>query len=302
MSVTINNHYNPCFWTAFWNTSYLNQKRANKKPNKKPREQEIYSLNLKSGKLLPSKTQNVFYQKKANLASINQKEGLDYCKRTSTEMYDNIKSYYEEHPESSYFIDFENHFTAYENLYKDHLENVITKQKIETIEEKTILSFFILIQIIRNHNHLKMAKNYFSINNQAYFEVLLDMRHTLSNSDRLMNLISPFVSSAWKLYKVNNEKFPLSDNPVLIRPFHILLPLAPDLLLEINLKRKVPDNKICSLRKGISFFLYKEFKKRTIKNSSIEIVFGNRDLLEKWQKSKLFKKHQEHIINSDVID
>ena len=98
MGITKKNHYNPCFWTAFWNPEYLDASRSGETLDTKPREQVIYSLNLKSNKILRLKTENIFFDKGAGLATITRDNALDYCKRAFPNEYKGLKKYYDEHP------------------------------------------------------------------------------------------------------------------------------------------------------------------------------------------------------------
>lgn len=294
MNLTKKNHYNPCFWTAFWNNEYLLGKRKGCNDLSKPRDVQIYSLNLKSNKIVQLKTENVFFEKGAGLAELTKENILDYCQRAFPDQHQGLSKYYEQNPEDL-ILDFENHFTEIENSYRPILEKVIVNSKIEDITDKTFLSFFVFFQIIRNHNELKFASQFFQRKNMAKFEMLLELKHTISDPKILLKLILPYLSSKWILYKLKENKFPLSDNPVLIRPLHILLPLAPDLLLEIDLKKTVNENSICVTHKGISYFKYKELKKRTIENSSREIVYGDSGILLKIMKSNNYNRHLQNI-------
>lgn len=293
-TLTDKNHYNPCFWTAYWNSSYLQSLRNGEKVKSKAREQEIFSLNLRSDKIIKTKTKNVFFEKGAGFAAITKEDDLNYCKRAFPEKFNELQRYYEENSED-HFIDFENHFTGIENLYRPFLEQVICKKNIETIEEKTFLSFFIYTQIARNHNHWSAAVSIFEKNEMAKFEMFLDFRYSIADHQRLQKLIYPFVFSCWKLYRTKEEIFPISDNPVLIRPLHIYIPLAPDLLLEIDLKVSASEVEVCKALDVISPDQYSELEKRTIENSSREIIFGKKKLLEDWQKSTLFRDHLKKL-------
>ncbi len=294
MNLTKKNHYNPCFWTAFWNNEYLEGKRKGFNNLTKPRDVQICSLNLKSNKIILQKTENVFFDKGAGLADLTKENALDYCQRALPEQYDELKKYYDKNPEDLY-LDFENHFTGMENCVNPSLEKVIINRKIEDIKDKTFISFFIFFQIIRNHNELNFATHFFQTRNLAKFEMFLEMKHAFSDQKMLLKLIFPFLSSKWILYKLKENKLPLSDNPTLIRPFQIFLPLAPDLLLEIDLKKKVNEKNICVTQKGITYFQYKELKKRTIENSSREIVSGDSGILLKIMKSKNYNRHLQNI-------
>lgn len=293
-SITEKNHYNPCFWTACWNSAYLSSLRKSDTIRGRPRDEEVFNLNLKSNKIIKCKTKNVFYEKRAGIAEIKKEDALDYCNRAFPNEYDGLRSHYEEHPKD-HFLDFENHFTCIEDLYKPYLENVIVRRAIESIQEKTFLSYFIFTQIFRNHNHWLEAVSVFEQNKMAKFEMILGFKQDLTNRDSLIRLISPYLLSTWKLYRTKENKFPLSDNPVLIRPLHIFLPLAPDLLLEVELNKKTSLEEICSHFEEVPSNVYEEVIRRTIENSSREIVFGKKELLEDLQKNEIVKQHLKNI-------
>ena len=297
MTITKRNHYNPCFWTAYWNYEYFNNKIEKKDIYQKPREQLVYSLNLKSNEIIIQKTEKVFFEKGAGLADLSKDDVLKYCQKNQPEKYEEMVEYFEKEP-SAVLIDFENHFTEFENLYKSVLENTIIHASIPDISIKTSLSYFLLIQLIRNHYTLNQTISQYEFLGKAKFEVFMDIKNAVSDSDHLLKLIMPFLSSKWTLYKTRRYKFPLSYNPVLIRPFHIMIALAPNLMLEIDLKQKVSVEEICEHKDIMPFHKYAEFKKRTIENSSREIIFGNDQLLLIWKKTKTYKDHLSRIKNA----
>lgn len=294
MGITEKNHYNPCFWTAYWNFDYLSSKRKGELKKDKSREQQIFSLNLKSNKILQQKTQNAFVDKGAGLAVITKEDALDFCKRLYPDSYQELYEYYKTNP-NELTLDFENHFTGIENQYKAYLERAIIMESINSIEDKLFISFFLVTQLLRNHNHLKETIFLFENNGQKKFEMFINLKHALSNPNELMKWVEPFLFSKWKLYKTSGFKLPLSDNPVLMRPYHVFLPLAPDLLLEIDLKKKVTETNICTTSKGLPWWKYFKFRKRTIENSSREIIYGEENLLLKWQSSRYYKKHLKKL-------
>ena len=295
MSVTKKSHYNPCFWTAYWNLNYLQLKREETKTSSKPREVEIFCLNVKGNKILKLKTKNVFFVKGAGIADLSQENALDYSKREVPEVYDELKAYYEKHP-GSLILDFENHFSDFEDSYKSSLEKVITRRVIKTIEDKTLLSFFILIQTLRNHRNQSLILSVFDVESMAKLESFIALKNMISNPHRLRMQLHPLLYSEWKLYNTEIRKFPLPDNPVLINPLHILVPLAPDMLLEVNMKEKADlEGRVCTVYDSIPQFVYKDFKRRAIRNANLELISGDRAQLERWQKSKTYKRHIEQL-------
>jgi hypothetical protein len=297
MNITKKNHYNPCFWTAYWNYEYYSQKLKNIEIKQKAREQKVVTLNLKSDIIIIQKTGQIFFEKNAGIADLFKDNILRFCQRSFPQKYDNLVQYFDKEPDNA-IIDFENHFTEYENLYKSELEKTIITASIPNISVKTSLSFFLLTQLIRNHYSFNQIISLYESQVKSKFEFFIDIHNNFSNRDQLLKLLWPFLSSKWVLYKTSSYKFPLSDNPLLIRPFHIMIALAPDLMLEIDLKEKFGIEMICEYKDRISFHKYEEFKKRTIENSSKEIIFGNEQLLLILQKSKTYKNHLSKIENA----
>lgn len=246
-------------------------------------------LNLRSNKILCQKTDNVFFEKKAGIATITKEEALEYCRRFLPDQYEDLRIYYDKDP-SDLIIDFENHFTGLEDSYKESLEDAIINQRISNIVHKTEISFFIAFQLLRNHTSLQQAEEYYKQQNLAKFVVFLDLKHTLSDTHKLGSLILPYVSSRWTLYLSKKMILPLSDNPVLYRPKHILIPISPDVLLEIETDKKVNPSRLCRVKRGIPKGLVGEVIQRTIENSSRELASCNEDSLVKIQKSETYQR------------
>ncbi|MDQ3190672.1 MAG: DUF4238 domain-containing protein [Bacteroidota bacterium] len=290
MNLTIKNHYIPCFWTAFWNPDYLNSKRNGNNAIDSPREIKIFALNLKSNKIIEQKTKKVFFEKGAGIDNLTKEDLYAAHKRAYPEKYKVENNYFEKYP-SGLTFDFESHFTSFEESYKTTLEKAIVNCKIENIIDKFSISMFVFFQTKMNHNSFNKMESLYKSKNLTKLEMFLHLKQTLSQPETLKEITDPFLKAEWSLYKTKKEIFPMSDNPVLFRPKHVFLPLAPDLLLEINLNNSVSPDNICTNYEHLPFFKYREFKKRTIENSSREIVFGKQNLLKNWQNSDTYKRH-----------
>ena len=81
LNLTKKNHYNPCFWTAFWNDKYLVGKRKGYDDMLKPRDVQIFTLNLRVIKYFNRKQRMSFLkkvqvwltsQKKAHLITVKE--------------------------------------------------------------------------------------------------------------------------------------------------------------------------------------------------------------------------------------
>lgn len=77
MEITKRTHYNPCFWTAYWNPDYYQSAIQGLKVGQKPRDQMVYSLNIKANKILRTKVKSVHYEKNLGVAEITYEEALE---------------------------------------------------------------------------------------------------------------------------------------------------------------------------------------------------------------------------------
>jgi hypothetical protein len=295
--LTIRTHFNPCFWTCNWNFDYLKRKRINPNLNENARKKEIFVLNLKSDKIYTDITQNVFYKKKLGLAKITKEGALDFTRRNFPKELESIKNRYDK-DDSEMTLDFEIFFTLMEESYKVHLEELIINDKPITDTEKAHLTFFILFQALRNPNSLDDMTELYKANGIEKFELLVSIKHRISNLIGLAELTAPFAVPTWNIYKLEKNTFPLSDNPVLARNGHLMVAISPNIMLELDLKEKCMKVNPVYIKTKISYFKKREFIKRTIENSSREIIFGEEKFLQKIKKSKTYKKQLELIKNA----
>ena len=295
MNLTKKTHHNPCFWTAFWNFEYLTQQRKKNSTPERPREILINVLNLSINKILVDKTKNVFYKKHIGLADLTQKGVTEYTKRNHPDQLESIENYYE-NDKSELILDFENHFTLMEDSYKKHLFELILSESI-TIETKTYISFFIFFQLIRNPLSLENFIKKFKREKMEKFEFFIYLTEILKDPNRFGNLISAIFVPNWKIYIVSSNIFPLSDNPVLIRNNHLMVAVAPNIMIEIDMTEKTKEINEPKITRKISKSKYREFINRTIRNSSKEIIFGDFELLNEIKNSRRYKNHLKEIKN-----
>ena len=91
--------------------------------------------------------------------------------------------------------------------------------------------------------------------------------------------------------------FPLTDSPILVELHSVMGALSPRLLLEID-RRDHTNETGCCTANFIRPEKLDESRRRTIENTHREIIFGNRLLLEQWQRSAEFARQHELIVNS----
>src|SRR5690606_9834400 len=242
----------------------------------------ILYLNLKGNKILNGKTEKVFIEKFGGLAILDTDN--DYEKIKSNFIFHN-NSDESSNQSDLLLLDFENHFTEYENISRPAIERTILSKKIKNIEDKTFLAQFFLFQEIRNPLILNSRYNFLLKNGKNKVDLLLEVRDFFTNKRKLENILIPLVFCKWIVYSLEDYKFPLPDKPILYNKNNILVPLAPDILIEIQLNKKTED--IALYKNKISFFKYLKFSNRLIKNVSGEVV-GDEYLLNKFKKRMKF--------------
>lgn len=285
MVLTKKNHFNPCFWTVYWNFDYIKSKRENKEFSITARDQKVFSLNLRSDKILNPKTEDIFFEKKAGLATITVDAALDFTLRNFPESYDEIKA----SSTGNLTIDFEDHFSKMEEAYRPALEKLILSDIDIDIEEKVHIAHFMIYQILRNPTTFNAMEMFFKNQRMEKFEMLYQLKHQLSNANYMKQLIVPLVAPNWTIYRLKKNVFPLSDCPLLSKKFSLMFVIAPDIMIEIDMKKQPTEILLCNIKKRISYFKYLDFLRRTINGSSREIIFGDKKLLEKIKRKRSYK-------------
>jgi hypothetical protein len=211
------------------------------------------------------------------LADLNKDEIIDYCKRNDIE-------YDENETDGDFVLDFENHFTMMDTSIEPILKKIITSSEIETLEEKAFLGWFIYTLQLRNHVTFNKTLDTFDLFNRPKFELFLNLKWTLQDADLMMRLVSPILMATWTLYKSKEFKFPICDNPILMYgKSNFYLPISPKLLLKVDLRKPINVNTApaCHHKSLPYFFVYSDFIERTIRSAKREIIFPERQLLER---------------------
>ncbi len=174
------------------------------------------------------------------------------------------------------------------------LLNVIKHQGITSLSDKQLLAYCLFTQWHRSHAVMKSGFEDLKekgIGEFAYF-VLLHWR--LSDENYVNTQLKPWLYSNWKFYRTASDTFPLSDSAVLANRKSIMVALSPRLLLEIPLEF-TPSSNGWSYLDGVDEGKLDEFRQRTIGNTFREIIFGDKALLEDWQRTKEFKTRVDTI-------
>jgi len=155
MNLTNRNHSNPCFWTAFWNRTYLANAIAGSPVSLRAREQTVFSLNVRADKILETSVDDVHFDKGIGIAEITPDAMKRFCKRFFPEKYDTFVKNMEGHPETL-LMPFEQVLDSLEKspAYQTLLA-VATKENIENRDEIAYLSAFVTFQHLRSHALLR---------------------------------------------------------------------------------------------------------------------------------------------------
>lgn len=137
-------HYNPCFWTAHWNSSYYASSLSGDLKGISARKQAVFALNVKSGKVISSSVERVHFDKTPGMAEISRDASERFCAKYHPEK---IEEFRQRNRDANYpvAINPEQLFGIMESLpcYQTLLD-VIRRQNITTREEKV---FSLLLSI-----------------------------------------------------------------------------------------------------------------------------------------------------------
>jgi hypothetical protein len=294
MGLTKRNHYNPCFWTAFWNPTYYDNYVHDSGVILVPREQVVYALNVKSDKIVSNSVENVHYDKNFGVAEISFETAKEFCKRHHPNEYEEFcrKSTEDEYP---IFIDFEDFLIRLEETppYRV-LCDVIKRQDLISAEEKAFLASFVFLQLLRSHAIMNSALEWNAKIGIEKFEYFVLLKWFLSNPDILYPPIAYLALAEWTLYRTYQDSFPLTDSCILVQPQSIMVALSPKFLLEITPQVQSSDA-IWHTKNGIDKNKLVEFRRRTIGNTFREIIFSDKEILKRWQIKQEFMQRVEAI-------
>jgi hypothetical protein len=289
MNLAKRNHYNPCLWTAHWNQHYYQCAIAGAADSLSARQQRVFALSVKSGKIFEVAVENIHFDKHLGIAEISREQAEGFARRHHPDRYE---QFVRDNQSAPYpvAIDFEQILVALENgpPYKVLL-NVIKRQDLASPEEKAFLSAFVLLQLLRSHAIMNSTLEWHRELGMSKFEHFITLKWTLSNPDTLLAALTPLVMSHWTLFAAPAHTFPLCDSPILVKPGSIMVALSPTLLLEI-LTRVPAGPHQWRIDDGMPSRKFAEYRVRTIGNTFREIIFGTRDILEEWRATTAFEK------------
>ena len=296
--LTNNNHYNPCFWTAYWNELYYETALKEENTLLKPRDQKIFSLNFYADKIFPSKMEKVHFDKNIGVAEITPESMKRFCARWAPLELEKFSDDLKNHPENL-IIDFEDILTGIEQKCGyDSLIQFVKTEKIESVQHKGFLSCLFVYHALRSYEMMNAMINNFQNIGVDKWEYFWLLKNAWGNSLILARAVTPIAFSQWIIYRTDKHKFPLCDSPVMVNQASVMVVLSPRLLLEITLNVKSPED-IWKIKDGISSSKYREFRRRSIQNSFREIIFHDESELQCWRKTKEYKSRVSLIRNKN---
>jgi hypothetical protein len=294
MNVTKRNHYNPCFWTAFWNRDYYDASLHGSPSRLIPREQVVYALNVKSGSIRDAKVDDVHFDKNLGFAEITFESAKKFCKRHHPDKYDDFcrNSRNDQYP---VYIDFEDILSKFEDLppYRILLD-VVKRQDLTSRDEKAFLASFIYLQWLRSHAIMNAAIEWGLAHDVEKFEHFVLLKWALSTPEFLYAPVAQLVSLHWTFYRTDEDTFPLTDSPILMHEKSVVIALSPRLLLKLTPGTQADEDTWYAVN-HIQKSKIEEFRRLTIENTFREIIFSDRNLLERWKNSAEFQRRAATI-------
>lgn len=297
MNFTRRNHYNPCFWTAYWNPTYFERAISGRADGLRVRDQRVFALNIKSGNIYETAVENLHYDKDLGVAEITPGDAKDFCKRNFPDQYEQFCHDMKDHPETVY-LDFEDILTGLEQTPAyTTLRDVITKQHIRAPMEKAFLAGFVIVHWLRSHAMMNAMIELWNELGMKKFEYFWMLKHSIGNTEYLFSLVMAIAPFHWHYYRVNRDTFPLNDSPILIQPNSVMVTLSPRMLLEIDRTRRQPETAI-SYSNYITPEKLEQFRRRTIANTFREVIFGHKPVLEQWRDSREFEQRRQLLADA----
>ncbi len=286
---TKRNHYNPCFWTALWNLEYFSLFLQGSEASQPSREQLVWALSAKAGRIYQTKTSAVHYDKDLGVAEITPESMRKLLQRKGPEKHPEVLDYLEGQPESLY-VDFEDILKAIEKTeaYMT-LMSTARSGRIPSFQEKCFLAGFIVYQALRSHEMmLSMLESAGNLGIEKW-EYFVKLKGAWSAVSFLAPAVADLSLARWTLYRSQENRFPLCDSPIMIEVESIMAVLSPRLLLEVDRLTPAGDE-LCRTRDGISGKKRSEFRQRAIANTYKEVIFSDQEELERWRASPEFTR------------
>jgi hypothetical protein len=287
--LTKRNHSNPCFWTAYWDTTYYESRVAGRDPETEARRTPVFALNVKANKIIPTVVDDVHFDKGMGQDTISPEAMRGFCKRHFPDQYEKFCQDIADRPESL-GIDFESVFSGLEGTPAyTTLQTVIRQGDLAGPWDKANIACFIVMQQIRSHAILTSNIEAFRLIGIEKWEYLWMLKRCIGNPDSLLRLVSPVANAQWIIHCTDSHTFPLPDTPVLVNSGRMMVALSPRMLVEVNLGVRTSEEQWIT-RRGIHKSKLREYRRRAISNTFKELIFHDQEVLHCWQETPEFRK------------
>jgi hypothetical protein len=283
-SFTKRNHYNPCFWTALWNQEYYRQYCSDAGPQGSAREQSVYALNFRAGKIIQTTVEHVHFHKNLGVAEITPESFKRFCARWHPDEYEDMAAHVAANPEVLY-LDFEDILTGMETAARySSLMQVAKLGDFGSVQDKGFLICVLMMHAMRSYEFMSAAIEGMSAVDIDKWEYFWLLKNAWGNRPVLARAVTAPALAEWTLWVTPSHAFPLCDSPVMMSRDSLMAPLSPRLLLDINLNVSRPEG-YWRVRDDIPGHKLAEFRRRSIANTFKEIIFHDSQVLEQWLSS-----------------
>lgn len=297
---TFRNHYNPCFWTALWNSEYYHSIKNSTERNKKPREYKLKGIRFSCDVIIKNKADELFFELHMGLVVMSMRELRDlYYKLPKDYNYISkvnkfgIKYLSWLIPNWGIVIDIEPLFRELEYINGTNaVLDLVKHGKIIDKTHKSLIATFIHTQQLRSP--LTFSANYHKNTHTNHPKVfsILDFINSLSNEREMYNVITGYLQCMWHLYTSEIDIFPLSDLTIYEDKQNVIAVLSPRHLLIINKEHKEEGVKYCnSMDKELLDFVFKI----VIQNTFKDLVLENEAVLNHILDSSDWKKRSSIV-------
>lgn len=210
---TKRNHYNPCFWTALWNEEYYRQYCSDPGPRGSPRQQPVYALNLRAGKILPTTVEQVHFHKNLGVAEITPESAKRFCARWYPAEYESMAADVAARPEVLY-LDFEDIFTGVETAarYRSLMQGAKLGD-FESVEHKDFVTCLLMIHAMRSHEFMSARIDGMSALGIDKWEYFWMLKNAWGNRTFLARAATVPACSEWTLWRTLNHASPFAIHP-----------------------------------------------------------------------------------------
>jgi hypothetical protein len=282
---TKRNHYNPCFWTALWNEDYYTRYCAGRAEEVSPRQQPVYALNFRAGKILSTTVERVHSHKNLGVAEITPESAKAFCARWYPDEYEHMADDVAGHPEVLY-LDFEDILKGMETMqHYSSLMEVAKFGNLKSVQHKGFLICLLMIHAMRSFEFMSAAINGMASAGIDKWEYFWLLKNAWASRSFLARAVTAPSFAEWTFYRTADHTFPLCDSPVMIDRDSLMAPLSPRLLLEIDLTISRPEH-FWWLRDDIPTHKMAEFRRRSVANTFKEIIFSDSHVLQQWLSSE----------------